>query len=254
MGVHAVDGASITVTEGSITGLIGPNGSGKSTIIDCVSGFQRRDSGDIIFAGRDIGGLRPEQIACAGLTRTFQDVRVFDRFSLIENLMVGEEPFEGVGWGGALLRTGRFRAAREKAEARARDLIGIVGLTRLVDAPAAVLSDGQKKLLALAAALMAEPKLVILDEPVAGVNPTRINDIVDIIRRLNSAGTSFLIVEHNVEFICGLCSHVVVLERGRKLTEGPPDIVHSDPRVLDAYIGVEAGDTQLARHIEGSVA
>jgi len=237
-GVHAVDGVSFAVASGTITGMIGPNGSGKSTTIDCLSGFQRADRGRVSLDGHDITGLAPQKIA-----RTFQTVRVFDQFDLVANLMVAVEPFRRVGWHDALARTARYRAARDAAEARAHELIELVGLTRLVAAPAGILSYGQKKLLALAAALMPKPRLVVLDEPVAGVNPTRINEVADILRKVNAAGATFLIVEHNVEFITGLCDHVIVLDQGKKLVEGPPAEVHSDQRVLDAYLGIDERQT-----------
>ncbi len=242
-GVHAVADVSFGVAAGAITGLIGPNGSGKSTTIDCISGFQRPDRGRVTLDGADITGLPPQRIARAGLVRTFQTVRVYDQFDLVANLLVAIEPFRTVGWHDALLRTGRYRAARAAAEARARELLDLVGLTRLAAAPASILSYGQKKLLALAAVLMSKPRLVVLDEPVAGVNPTRINEVAGILRKANEAGVSFLIIEHNVEFITGLCDRVVVFDQGRKLTEGPPAEVHGDPRVLDAYLGIdEHGD------------
>jgi branched-chain amino acid transport system ATP-binding protein len=238
-GVTALAGVSFEVRAGAITGLIGPNGSGKSTAIDCVSGFRRADAGRIVLDGVEIAGRKPEQIARHGLTRTFQDVRVYDGFSLLDNLLVCTMPFAGVGWAGTLVRGAGFRRARTAAEARARELVDLVGLTRLVEAPAAVLSYGQKKLLAFAAAMMSSPKLVVLDEPVAGVNPTRINEVAEILRRANRLGTAFLVVEHNVDFIGALCDHVIVFDRGAKLTEGPPHAVHRDPRVLDAYLGIE---------------
>jgi branched-chain amino acid transport system ATP-binding protein len=237
-GVHALDGVSFAIAAGTITGLIGPNGSGKSTMIDCVSGFQRGDAGRIVLAGRDIAGLPPHKIARAGLVRTFQNVRVYDDLAVLDNLLIAAQPFDDATWYDELVRSRRYRAVDAAATARARDLIALIGLTALSAAPATILSYGQKKLLMLAAALMSRPRLVVLDEPVAGVNPSRINEIVDILRALNRAGATFLIVEHNVEFIAGLCSHVIVFEQGRKLMEGPPAQVHSDPRVVDAYLGV----------------
>jgi ABC-type branched-subunit amino acid transport system ATPase component len=240
-GVRAVDGASFSVQPGSITGLIGPNGSGKSTAIDCISGFQRANSGSVHLEGRAITGLPPQQIARSGLTRTFQDVRVYDRYSVLENLLVVAKPFETTSWADAFLRNAKFREAEREAQGRARDFIDLVGLTKLIDAPALILSYGQKKLLAFAAAMMSNPRIVVLDEPVAGVNPTRVNEVAEIVRRANQAGTTFLVIEHNVEFITSLCDHVIVFDRGRKLTEGPPSEVHRDPLVLDAYLGVEPG-------------
>jgi ABC-type branched-subunit amino acid transport system ATPase component len=237
-GVHAVQHASFDVEQGSITGLIGPNGSGKSTTIDCISGFQRLDAGLVELGGHDITNSDPATVARAGLIRTFQNVRVYETHNLLDNLLVADASFRGLSWYDALLRTRAFRSVRVAAEERAGELIELVGLARLVDAPAAVLSYGQKKLLAFAAAMMARPRLIVLDEPVAGVNPTRINQVADILRKANRTGISFLIVEHNVEFINGLCHKVIVFEQGSKLTEGSPEDVRNDPRVLDAYLGI----------------
>jgi ABC-type branched-subunit amino acid transport system ATPase component len=237
-GVRAVRDACFEVEQGSITGLIGPNGSGKSTTIDCISGFQRIDAGRVELDGGDITNLAAPDVARAGLIRTFQNVRVYDSFDLLDNLLVADAALRGLNWHHALLRTRAFRSVGIAAEARARELIELVGLTRLIHAPATVLSYGQKKLLAFAAAMMARPRLIVLDEPVAGVNPTRVNEVAGILRKANAAGISFLIVEHNAEFINSLCDKVVVFEQGRKLMEGSPDTVRNDQRVLDAYLGI----------------
>lgn len=239
-GIHAVDGLDLDVMPNTITGIIGPNGSGKSTSIDCLSGFQAIDAGQVLFDGRDIGNLPPHAIARAGLIRTFQTVNVYDDMSLLQNLMQAMVPFDKAGWLDDLLRTRRLRQAETEARARAEHLVTLIGLQRYAEAPAAILSYGQKKLLALAAALMPKPRLVILDEPVAGVNPSRILEVEEVIRQLHAAGETFAIVEHNVDFIMRLCSHVIVLVGGRKLTEGDPKTVRSDPRVLEAYLGIRA--------------
>jgi ABC-type branched-subunit amino acid transport system ATPase component len=237
-GVHAVDGVSFDVEQGRITGLIGPNGSGKSTTIDCIAGFQKADSGRVVLGGTDITGRAAHEIARAGLMRTFQTVRVYDRLSLRDNLTIAAQQFDEAKWTDELLRTARYRQAADAAEKRARELIDLVGLTRYYGAEAGILSYGQKKLVALAAALMPRPKIVVLDEPVAGVNPTRIREIEEVLQRLNAAGETFLIVEHNVEFITNLCHHVVVLDQGRKLAEVTAADIHTDARVLEAYLGI----------------
>ncbi len=237
-GVRAVRDASFEVEAGSITGLIGPNGSGKSTTIDCLSGFQRLNAGRVELGGADITGFNAASVARAGLVRTFQNVRVYDSYNLLDNLLVADASFRDHNWFDALLRTPSYRRTSTAAQDRARELIELVGLTRLIDAPATVLSYGQKKLLAFAAAMMARPRLIVLDEPVAGVNPTRVNEVAEILRKANASGISFLIVEHNVEFINSLCDKVVVFEQGAKLTEGTPDQVRNDPRVLEAYLGM----------------
>ena len=237
-GVHALDGVSFAVEAGSITGLIGPNGSGKSTAIDCISGFQKRDGGRIVLAGTDISGRPAHHIARAGLMRTFQTVRIYERLSLRDNLAIANQQFDPATWVDEFLRTRRYRDAVDKADARARDLVELIGLKRYYEIETGILSYGQKKLVALAAALMPHPKIVVLDEPVAGVNPSRIREIETALCQLNQAGETFLIVEHNVEFITNLCHRVIVLDQGRKLAEGTAREIHSDPRVLEAYLGM----------------
>jgi len=237
-GVHALDGVSFAVEAGSITGLIGPNGSGKSTAIDCLSGFQRLDDGKVVLAGADITGGTAHHIARAGLRRTFQTVRVYERLSLRDNLGIAHQQSDPATWVDDLLRTPRHRQAVEASEARARELVELTGLQRYYDAEAGILSYGQKKLLALASALMPRPRIVVLDEPVAGVNPSRIREIEVALRQLNQASETFLIVEHNVEFITNLCARVIVLDQGRKLAEGTAAEIHTDSRVLEAYLGM----------------
>jgi len=237
-GVHALDGVSFAVEAGSVTGLIGPNGSGKSTAIDCISGFQQRDGGKIVLGGHDISGRPAHHIARAGLMRTFQTVRIYERLSLRDNLAIAAQQFDPATWVDEFLRTRRYRQAVDKAEARARELVELIGLKRYWEIETGILSYGQKKLVALAAALMPHPKIVVLDEPVAGVNPTRIREIEVALAELNRAGETFLIVEHNVEFITNLCHRVIVLDQGKKLAEGTAKEIHTDPRVLEAYLGM----------------
>ena len=237
LGLTAVDDVSYEVEAGTIVGLIGPNGSGKSTSIDCISGFQPANGGRWSLGGADLTGLPPHKIARAGLTRSFQTVRAYDELTLLENLSVAAQETDGVGWLQALWRGKSLRAAESAAEARAHDLLATVGLADYATAPAAILSYGQRKLLAIAASMMSRPRLVVLDEPVAGVNPTMVRRIEDVIRKLNAEGVALLIVEHNVDFIMSLCSRVIVLEQGAKIADGPPSLIRNDPRVLAAYLG-----------------
>jgi branched-chain amino acid transport system ATP-binding protein len=237
LGLTAVDKVAFEVEAGTVVGLIGPNGSGKSTIVDCLSGFQPADGGQWRLDGRALTSLPAHRIARAGLTRTFQTVRAYDELTLLDNLRVAAQERDGVGWLPALSRGPRLRAAEKASEARGRDLLATVGLAEYAEAPAAILSYGQRKLLAIAAAMMARPKLVVLDEPVAGVNPTMIRRIETVIHQLNAEGVTFVIVEHNVDFIMSLCRRVIVLEAGEKIADGPPHLIRSDPHVLAAYLG-----------------
>jgi branched-chain amino acid transport system ATP-binding protein len=237
LGLIAVDDVSYEVEVGTIVGLIGPNGSGKSTSIDCISGFQPANGGQWSLGGVDLTGLPPHKIARAGLTRSFQTVRAYDELTLLENLCVAAQETDGVGWLQALWRGKPLRAAESAAKARAHDLLATVGLADYATAPAAILSYGQRKLLAIAASMMSRPRIVVLDEPVAGVNPTMVRRIEHVIRKLNAEGVALLIVEHNVDFIMSLCSRVIVLEQGARIADGPPSLIRSDPRVLEAYLG-----------------
>ena len=243
LGLTALADFSYSVGRGEIVGLIGPNGSGKSTNVDLVSGFQTADGGEWSLDGVALTGLAAHQIARAGLIRSFQNVRAYDELSLVENLCVASQSGDGVGWIGALLASVRLHAVERDATSRAHELLALVGLTEHAAAPALALSYGQRKLLAIAAAMMTRPKLLILDEPVAGVNPTMIRRIEQAIRTVNGQGVAVLLIEHNVDFVMKLCRRVVVLEAGRKIAEGPPAQIRRDPRVLAAYLGAAYAGT-----------
>lgn len=236
-GVHAVDGLDIDVAAGSITGMIGPNGCGKTTSVNCITGFDRSFTGQVDMAQTPLAGRTPDAIARGGLMRTFQAIRVFDTFSVLENVKLSMQSFDGTTVWQSLARTSRFRRKEEETEARALDLLELVGLLPKIGDMAGELSYGQKKLLSLAGILMSDPRLVILDEPVAGVNPTRAMEIADIIKSVNGRGTSFLIIEHNIPFVMRLCDSVIVMDRGKRLVQGTPEQIRDDPAVLEAYLG-----------------
>ena len=249
-GVKAVDNVSLSVRAGSITGLIGPNGSGKSTVIDCITGVQRADSGRWFLGDVELTGRPSHNIAQAGLARTFQTVRVYEDISLANNVALASYAHRPVAWWRSIVGSRSALRADAHTDARVRALVADVGLAAYVDAPASVLSYGQRKLLALTATLIASPKLLLLDEPVAGVNPTMILQVERLIRRINEAGVTVLLVEHNVDFIMRLCERVIVLDAGQVLTEGPPSLVREDPRVLEAYMGGSVED-DLAEALHG---
>ena len=229
-GVVALQDASFEIAQGDITGLIGPNGSGKTTLFNLITGMIPTHAGEILFRDRNIAGLRPHRIARLGIGRTFQVTRVFGRMTALENMLVG------VGRRGFAELT--RSAVRGEEVDRALRWLARVGLERHSAQQAWRLSYGQQKLLEFAGVMMLEPELILLDEPAGGVNPVMIERMATLIRELNGEGHTFLVVEHNMEFVMNLCDQVVVLDRGSPLVSGPPEEVRNDRRVLEAYLGV----------------
>ena len=228
-GIHALKACSITVEKGSITGLIGPNGSGKTTLFNVITGYEKADSGEIYLNGKSITRSTPDKIFEYGIGRTFQLTRIFPRLTVLENMHVAAQR-EGIM---ALLS--RWSYSHEQS--RAMELLDFVGIIHLKDLPAANLSYGQKKLLEFAYILIAEPQVILLDEPAGGVNPTMIHQLSERIRTLNKSGVTFLVVEHNMEFVMGLCDRVMVMHRGKKIANGTPGQIRQNPAVLEAYLG-----------------
>lgn len=229
-GVRAVDDASVTFLEGKVNGLIGPNGSGKTTFFNCVTGMIKPDVGSVVLRNTEITGWAPHRIARAGLGRSFQLCRTFPRMTVLENMLVAVQPRS--------LR--EYMAGPQSPETlrRARELLARVGIDHMEEQEARYLSYGQQKLLELGSTLMPGPPLVMLDEPAGGVNPSLIERIAALIRELNQEGTTFLVVEHNMDLIMRLCDHIVVFDRGAPIANGTPDLIQSDSRVLEAYLGV----------------
>jgi ABC-type branched-subunit amino acid transport system ATPase component len=227
-GVRAVDDCSLDVAEGTVTGLIGPNGSGKTTLFNIITGYLGADRGRVEFAGRDVTGKDAGRLYRGGLSRTFQQARVFPQLSVEENLVVAG----GFGWSQLFSRRVGSADRRWAAE-----LLDEFRLAPVADLLAAELSYGQRKLLEFAAVLMSSPRLVLLDEPTAGVNPVMIETMERHIRSRHEAGITFLIVEHDMTFVMRLCDPVIVLDAGRRIFSGRPEQVQRNPLVLDAYLG-----------------
>jgi ABC-type branched-subunit amino acid transport system ATPase component len=227
-GVRAVDRCSFSVQGGTITGLIGPNGSGKTTVFNIITGYLKADAGRVRFAGREVAGHDTGGLYRQGLSRTFQQARIFPQLTVVENLIVAR----GYRWWQLFTPRAR-RVDKDRADA----LLEEFRLAPLADALAAELSYGQRKLLEFAAVLISSPRLVLLDEPTAGVNPILISTMERHIRNRNAAGVTFLIVEHDLTFVMRLCDPVIVLDAGRPIFTGPPTEVQANPLVLDAYLG-----------------
>jgi ABC-type branched-subunit amino acid transport system ATPase component len=228
-GVQALEDCSFEVGAGRITALIGPNGSGKTTAFNCISGFYAPDRGTVRLGERDITGWTPSRIVHQRVARTFQITRVFKRMSVLENMVV---PARRTG-----LKAMFWDGIQGHERVRAEGLLEFVGLSKFVDEDAGHLSFGQQKLLELAAALMAEPEIILLDEPSGGLNPLVIDRLAGYIVELNQLGVTFLIVEHNMNFVMRLADEVIVLHRGSVIAQGPADEVRADPKVLEAYLG-----------------
>jgi len=239
-GVRAVDGASLEVETGSITSLIGPNGAGKSTLFNIVSGFLRAEAGSVSFEGRRIDRLPPHRIAQAGLVRTFQTARALARMTVLENVLLAAPRQPGERLLRNVIGAGTTRRREREARARAHELLQLVRLDGHGAELAATLSGGQRKLLDFARVLMTDPRLVLLDEPMAGVNPVLRGELLEHVVSLRDAhGVTVLLVEHDLEVVMGASDRVVVMSNGSVIASGPPESVRSDARVVDAYLGVE---------------
>jgi len=230
-GLAALHQVDFSINSGEIVGLIGPNGSGKTTLFDCLSRVQQIDNGKVFFKGEEITRKKPYQVAHMGLARTFQVFRVYNKLSVLENMLLSRQ------WRGeTLLR--QLKPSHPDTEARARDLVNFLTLDHLIDEKAGNLSGGQQRLLEIGMALMPDPDLVLLDEASSGVNPVLIDLITDRIKKLcTEQGKTFLLIEHNMQFIGDLCSRVFVLNFGEKLAEGTPDEVMQNDAVIEAYFG-----------------
>ncbi len=236
-GVHALEAVSLTVQAGEIYGLIGPNGAGKTTLFNCMTGLYTVSAGEIRLEGHPLHNRKPHQIVARGFARTFQNIRLFANMTALENVMVGRHVRSGAGVLGAVLRGAGTRAEEAAIRERAQQLMAFVGLGRKGRALASHLAYGDQRRLEIARALATEPRLLALDEPVAGMNPTERRQMGELFQRLRDAGVTLLLIEHDVKLVMGLCDRVAVLDYGRKIAEGGALQVQQDPAVIAAYLG-----------------
>jgi len=236
-GVPALDGVGFAAERGRVTALIGPNGAGKTTFINCLTGILRPDRGSMVFDGQELSGLPPHRIACLGIARTFQNLRLFSGLSVLDNVLCGLSARAGDSYLEAFVRTPGLRHRERRLWLTALETLDVFGLAERASVPADALSYGEKKRLDLARAFVSNPKLVLLDEPVAGLNPDETERVGTLIRQMRRGGATLILVEHDMDLVMSVSDHVVVLDGGRRIAAGSPDDVRCNPLVLEAYLG-----------------
>jgi branched-chain amino acid transport system ATP-binding protein len=245
-GLDVLHEVSLEVPAGGIYGLIGPNGAGKTTVFNLITGLLAPDRGSIAFAGESLLGLAPQRITRRGIARTFQNIRLFRDMTLLDNVIVGMHDKLNYGAFALLLNTAAFRAAEQQARERAFELLGWVGLAHKAGQLADRLAYGEQRRLEFARALATEPQLLLLDEPVAGMNPSEKAQLMDEIVGIRARGYGVLMIEHDMRFVMGLCERIAVLNFGKIIAEGTPDQIKNTPDVIEAYLGRDDDDVATA--------